>query len=111
MMNVQSLLILMFNSQQLMAVQVTHYTRNSAIHCVLYTTLVAPMDYGTVNVTLSFEACDFRRCTNVTIVNDQVLEGVESLDLTLERTTGLSTRITLLPTEGEIVITDDDGMF
>ena len=63
-----------------------------------------------MNDTLSFEACDIRRCVNVTIVNDKVLEGVESLDVTLERTPGLDNKITVTPVDGEIVITDDDGM-
>ena len=83
---------------------------SSIIHSVLYTTLVTPMDYGAVNVTLSFEACDIRRCVNVTIINDEVLEDVESLDVTLERPPGLDIRVTLLPVDGEIIITDDDGM-
>ena len=84
---------------------------SSIIHSVLYTTLVTPMDYGAVNDTLSFEACDIRRCVNVTIINDEVLEGVESLDVTLERTPGLDNKITVMPVDGEIIITDDDGMF
>ena len=30
--------------------------------------------------------------------------------MTLERTPGLDNRVTLLPVDGEIIITDDDGM-
>ena len=39
-----------------------------------------------------------------------ILQDVESLDVTLERTPGLDNRVTLLPVDGEIIITDDDGM-
>ena len=35
---------------------------------------------------LSFAACQIRSCVNVSIINDIVLENVESFDVTLERT-------------------------
>ena len=48
---------------------------------------------------------------NVTIIDDEMLENTESFNFTLERTTGLSDRITLDPVDGVVEIIDDDGMF
>ena len=67
------------------------------------------MDYGSLNVTLMFAACETRRCMNVTIVDDGVQEPEENFFYTLERTPGLDSRIDLDPTLGEIVIRDNDG--
>ena len=58
---------------------------------------------------LSFAACQIRSCVNVSIINDIVLENVDSFDVTLERTLGLDSRITLNPVDGVIEITDNDG--
>ena len=58
---------------------------------------------------LSFAACQIRSCVNVSIINDIVLENVESFDVTLDRTTGLDSRIALEPVDGVIEITDNDG--
>ena len=46
---------------------------------------------------------------NVTIIDDVVLENEEEFDVTLTRTTGLDTRITLDPVDGVVQIIDDDG--
>ena len=54
-----------------------------------------------------FEACDRRQCVNVTIVDDDVLERVESFDVALGRTPGLHGRIILNPVAGVIEIIDD----
>ena len=56
---------------------------------------------------LMFGACDKRRCLNVTIVDDEVLEMTESFTLTLERTPGLDSTIKLDPVDGVVNITDD----
>ena len=50
---------------------------------------------------------------NVTIVDDEVLENVESFNVTLERAPffPLNNMITLNPVNGVIEITDNDGMF
>ena len=45
----------------------------------------------------------------MTIVDDMVNELEELFDITLERTPGLDSRITLNPDEGRIVISDNDG--
>ena len=62
------------------------------------------MDYGELSTILSFPTCGTRQCVNVTIVDDDVLENVESFDVTLERNTSLDMRITLDPVDGIISI-------
>ena len=46
------------------------------------------MDYGAVSTFLMFDSCEMESCTNITIVDDMVLELLESFSITLERTTG-----------------------
>ena len=60
---------------------------------------------------LMFEACQKRSCVTVTIVDDDILEMTESFDVTLERTPGLDSRITLRPVDGVVEITDEDGEY
>ena len=69
------------------------------------------MDYIGLSTILSFPTCGTRQCVNVSIVDDDVMENVESLHVTLERTPGLDVRITLDPVDGVIEIRDDDGLF
>ena len=47
----------------------------------------------------------------MTIVDDMVNELEELFDITLERTPGLDSRITLHPDDGRIVISDNDGKY
>ena len=70
---------------------------------------MAPGDYGELNVTLMFAACERRRCVNVSIVKDFDGEPEENLFYKLQRTPDLHPRIDLDPVDGEIVIVDDDG--
>ena len=67
------------------------------------------MDYGSVDTTLPFAACDTQSCVNIPITNDDTLENTESFFVNLDRN-GLDSRITLNPTRGEIEILDDDSM-
>ena len=60
---------------------------------------------------LMFDACDIQRCAAVTIVDDLVDEPQESFRVSLERTPGLDSRITLEPVDGEIVIADNEGKY
>ena len=69
--------------------------------------LVSPMDYIHVSIILEFDACDTRKCTEIPIVNDTILELTESFFVTLESTPGLDERITLAPIDGVIAIVDD----
>ena len=45
----------------------------------------------------------------MTIVDDMVNESEELFDITLSRTSGLDSRITLNPIDGRIVISDNHG--
>ena len=65
------------------------------------------MDYGSVNTTLLFAACENRSCVNVSITNDNTLENTELFFVNLNRN-GLDSRIRLNVTRGEIEILDDD---
>ena len=65
------------------------------------------MDYGSVDTTLPFAACERRSCVNVSITNDDTLENIESFFVNLNRNRPES-RITLDSTRGEIEILDDD---
>ena len=66
------------------------------------------MDYIRLSMDLSFAACETRQCVNITIVDDFVDEPVEEFDVTLERTIGLDSRISLRPVDARVVIHDDD---
>ena len=69
------------------------------------------LDYGALNAILKFAACEMRSCVDVYIMDDITLENDESFDLTLERTSGLNSRITLDPVNGVVEITDNDADF
>ena len=68
------------------------------------------MDYDSISEILGFGSCDTQQCTEIPIVDDMIVELTESFFVTLERTPGLDSRITLDPVDGEIEITDDDGV-
>ena len=70
---------------------------------------MSPPDYDSVDVILPFARCEMRRCTDVLIVDDEILENPERLNIHLERTPDLNSRIMLNPVEGEIEILDNDG--
>ncbi|CAI8022911.1 hypothetical protein GBAR_LOCUS13419, partial [Geodia barretti] len=68
---------------------------------------VSTMDYGSITTTLPFGRCDTRSRVNVPITDDEVLEDTESFFVSLLRN-GLKSTITLVPTQGEIEIIDND---
>jgi hypothetical protein len=68
----------------------------------------SPEDYTHVNTNLIFEANEAEVCVDICIENDSVAEQTESFVVSLERTPDLHRRIILHPTEGTIVINDDD---
>lgn len=71
---------------------------------------VTPMDYGSLSsITLSFGACDTRHCQMIPIVDDSTLEQEETFSVELESTDDLHTRISLIRTNGQITIIDNDG--
>ena len=95
-----------------MTVQVMNNKKHSHakyISTIISSLAVAPMDYGAVDTLLSFAACQIRSCVNVSIINDVVLENVESFDVILDRAPELDSRITLEPVNGVVEITDNDG--
>ena len=67
-----------------------------------------PIDYIGLPRILSFPTCGTRQCVNVSIVNDIVDEPVEEFDVTLNRTPGLDTRISLRTVDARIIINDDN---
>ena len=60
---------------------------------------------------LGFGLCDTRQCTEIPIVDVMIVELTESFFVTLERTPGLDSRITLDPVDGAIELIDDDGVY
>ena len=73
------------------------------------TCLVSTDDYRTHSVTLYFDICATRVCEDLSLVNDNISETIESFHLTLERTSDLDSRIILNPSNAEVTIIDDDG--
>ena len=67
------------------------------------------MDFDHTSNTLMFGACNTLQCTEIVIVDDSKVELTESFFVTLERTAGLDSRITLVRVDGEVEIIDDDG--
>ena len=65
-------------------------------------------DFQEYSEVLQFGTCQRMYCVDITIVDDLVLELVESFNVSLERN-GLDSRISLDPTVAQINITDDDG--
>ena len=57
-----------------------------------------------------FEACERLQCVNVTIKDDDEDEPKENFFFTLQETpAGLHPNIDLDPTDGEVLICDNDG--
>ena len=68
-----------------------------------------PCIFAEVTRPLSFAACETRQCVNVNFVVDLVDEIVEEFDVSLERTIGLDTSISLRPSavDARVFINDD----
>ena len=66
------------------------------------------MDYGVINETLMFDACETRKCVNITITDDLVDERQELFTYTLTRTPSLHPRIELDPIHGTVEIINND---
>ena len=67
------------------------------------------MDYEALSTIIFFGACATLSCASVTIVDDRVYEPEQFFGVTLERTPGLDSRITLDPVDGQIVINSDNN--
>ena len=82
--------------------------RYNPLPLLLFT--VEGMDYGALDVDLTFEKCMRRKCVNVTILDNQMNEPNETFTFHLNRTTDLSPGIILGPVDGgSYLIDDDDG--
>ena len=70
---------------------------------------IFPCIFAEVTRPLSFAACETRQCGNVNFVVDLVNEIVEEFDVSLERTIGLDTSISLQPAavDARVFINDD----
>lgn len=68
------------------------------------------MDYTAFSEVLIFDTCEKRRCVNISIVNDEALEGDEYFFVNLGRTHQLDSRIKLNPFNGLVQISDHDGV-
>lgn len=64
------------------------------------------MDYDPPNMTFMVFTCEPRQCVNITIVDDTVVESIESIAVTLE---GNDTWVILDPADAQVVIHDNDG--
>ena len=67
-------------------------------------------DYCAVSSVLIFDS-SWKSCVFVFIVDDSVVEGAETFNISLERTSDLDRWITLSPNFGNILIDDNDGVF
>ena len=66
-------------------------------------------DYNPQNTTMVFSANVNKSCVIIPIVNDLVVEQVESFEVTLERTPGLDEMISIYQDRADIIIPNDDG--
>ena len=72
---------------------------------------MSPMDYSNVSTILSFAECETRKCTEIPIRDDRIVELTESFLVSLKRTPGLDSRIDLDPVNGAIEIIEFDGVY
>ena len=72
---------------------------------------VADMDYvAKTSTKLTFTPCEMAKCTEVRLMDDCVVEDKEKFNIVLTPVPGLDRRIKIHEGDGEIIITDDDGM-
>lgn len=70
---------------------------------------VSGLDYVGLDVTITFGACDTRKCVNIRIIDDHNVEKAEYFLIKLIRTLGLSEAVTLSQTNAQIWIYSEDG--
>lgn len=65
------------------------------------------MDYTGISEVLVFDVCTTRACSDISIVEDNTAEGIETFNATLTQTSsGLDSRVTLEPVEAVVEIID-----
>ena len=57
-----------------------------------------------------FPACEKRHCITITINDDCLVEVPESFNITVEKYSGISDKLTINPSQGQVIIHDTDGM-
>ena len=67
-------------------------------------------DYSGVPATMTFSRCNQRKCVDVSVKNDAIVENTESFSIRLTRPSGLDSRITLTSTATVVEIMDNDSM-
>jgi len=63
-------------------------------------------DYGSINVTLTFDESSTRACSDISIVDDSIYEGTESFGVRIVST---DVEVILEPHTGSVTITDNDS--
>ena len=82
---------------------------------IFYIHADSPQDYRSISTQVAFNNdcgsgnCEVRKCVRIYIVNDRITENIERFRVTLSRTAGLDSRITLAPNEGQVTILDNDS--
>ena len=66
-----------------------------------------PDDYSSVSATLVFDMTNDIQCVNISIENDEILEGMEDFEVILD--SGDEERVNLSPESAVVNIMDDDG--
>lgn len=77
-------------------------------HPLVYVALFyieAPMDYDGLPINVTFDSC--RKCVNLTIEDDSVLEKTETFSITL---TTNDSQLTLEPDKADVSISDSEGL-
>ena len=66
-------------------------------------------DYRALNLIVTFPACGIRRCVDVIIFDDSLIESEEYFMYSLRRTSNLDSRINIIGANGRVSIRDNDG--
>ena len=70
---------------------------------------VASNDYDTLSMSLVFDACETRACTDVRIINDNWPENAETFTVSLERNSAQDAWLSIDPAEAKVTILLNDG--
>ena len=74
--------------------------------------LVSGADYVALSDSeVEFAGCNRTKCVTISIVNDLELEKTETFTITLRRSSGLGSSISLGTVEAEIQIRDEDSQY
>ena len=72
--------------------------------------IVATLDYEEELVGLLFRSGQEKQCVNITILDDQLHDGLEDFSATLTtKPSTMASRVTLDPHHAVVIVTDNDG--